>query len=230
MLNKKLVNVLGALTGIASSVVLKYPVTILNSDAGDIVIRLNIQPLDETPFEEFGIYNLSEFLSTFKLFNDYKCTQEENSIKIDSDGSSLQYLCTNLAALESHNKPASLIERIEVFPSVATFTLTKDDVKLIKSAAGVFKTLNDVVFEASDKMVIKLDNTNSFNAKSNTFAIKKESEITQSFKVTIPSENFITLPLSDYTVEVKYNESKQAYRIIMKSTEIDMQVLLAVKK
>lgn len=231
MLNKNVINVLQALNNITNSAVLKYPVSMLNSDAGDIVVKINIESLDKDPFEPFGIYQLNEFLSTFKLFDEYTATISDNVISINGGDSSVQYLSTKLNVLENHDKPESLIISTQEAPGVATFELSKEHVKTIKSAAGVFKDLTDIILESQDgSMTIKLGGANNFNTRTNSFSIHREATTTKEFSVRIPSENFNALPTSTYKIEVKYNEAKDAYRVIAASTEIDMQVLLAVKK
>lgn len=231
MLNKNVINVLQALNNITNSVVLKYPVSILNSVAGDVVVRLNVESLDKDAFEPFGIYQLSEFLSTFKLFDEYTASISDNVININGGDSSIQYLSTKLNVLENHDKSETLITSTQGVPSVATLELSKEHVKTIKSASGVFKDLTDIVLESQDgSMTIKLGGANNFNARTNSFSIHREATTTKEFSVRIPSENFNSLPTSSYKIEVKYNESKDAYRVIAASTEIDMQILLAVKK
>jgi hypothetical protein len=231
MLNRNVVNVLHALNSITNSAILRYPTTVLNNTTGDIVVKLNVKALDETPFEDFGIYNLSEFLSTFKLFEKYDVVAEPGLLNIKGENSTLEYLITNTAVLENHNKSENLFTSTEDVPTVASFSLSKEDVKMIKSAAGVFKDLTDIILESRDgDIMVKLGSSNNFNAKSNSYSVKKEANTSKEFSIKIPAENFNTLPTSDYNFEVKYNEPKNAYRILINSTEIDMTILMAIKK
>lgn len=232
MLNPNTINVLSAMNSITNSVILNYPTTILNNSAGDVVVRLNMESLDSDPIPEIGIYNLSEFISTFKLFTEYECGITENVINISNGDSALQYLTTNTSVLENFNKKEDLFTKTESVATVSEFTLTNDDVKTIKQAAGVFKDLSDIIIESKDgDIVVKLGSTNNFNAKSNSFSIKKVGvNSAKEFIVKIPAENFNSLPASDYTFEIKYNEAKDAYRLLLTSTEIDIKVLMAIKK
>ncbi len=232
MLNKNTINVLSAMNSITNSVILKYPTTILNNSAGDVVVKLNLETLDSDPIPEIGIYNLSEFISTFKLFPEYECSITDNIITISNENSSLQYLTTNTNVLENFNKKEDLFTNTEKVATVSEFTLTNDDVKTIKQAAGVFKDLTDIIVEAKDgDVIVKLGSANNFNAKSNSFSIKKVGiNSAKEFTIKIPAENFNALPASDYVFEVKYNEAKDAYRLLLTSTEIDMKVLMAIKK
>jgi len=232
MLNQNTINVLSAMNSITNSAILNYPTTILNNSAGDVIVKLNMETLDADPIPEIGIYNLSEFISTFKLFPEYECNIDENVINISNGDSSLQYLTTNVSVLENFNKKEDLFTSTEAVATVSTFTLSNDDVKTIKQAAGVFKDLADIIIDSKDgDIIVKLGSTNNFNAKSNSFSIKKPGvNSTKEFTVKIPAENFNALPASDYTFEVKYNEQRDAYRLLLASTEIDMKVLMAIKK
>jgi len=232
MLNKNTINILSAMNSITNSAILKYPTTILNNSAGDVVVSLNMETLDSDPIPEIGIYNLSEFINTFKLFDEYECNITDNVINITSEDSAIQYLTTNTSVLENFNKKEDLFTTTESVGTVSSFTLTNADVKRIKQAAGVFKDLTDIIVEAKDgDVIVKLGSTNNFNAKSNSFSIKKIGvNSSKEFTVKIPAENFNALPASDYTFEVKYNEQRDAYRLLMKSTEIDMKILMAIKK
>ncbi len=235
MLNKNTINVLQALNSITNSVILNYPTTILNNSAGDVIVKMNMKALDTDSIPEIGIYNLSEFISTFKLFEDYKCVINENIINISNESSTLQYLTTNTSVLENFNKKEDLFVSTENVATVSSFVLTKEDVKTIKSAASVFKELTDIIIQSKDgDIIVKLGTTNNFNAKSNSFSIKKTQvdgvSTQKEFIVKVPSDNFNSLPLSEYSLEVKYNEERDAYRLLLNSTEIDIKVLMAIKK
>jgi hypothetical protein len=232
MLNQNTINVLSAMNSITNSAILKYPTSILNNSAGDVVVSLNMETLDADEFPEIGIYNLSEFISTFKLFDEYECNITDNVINITSDDSAIQYLTTNTNVLENFNKKEDLFTSTENVTTVSSFTLTNDDMKRIKQASGVFKDLSDIIIESKDGDInVKLGSTNNFNAKSNSFSIKKSGiNSAKEFVVKIPAENFNTLPASEYNFEVKYNEQRDAYRLLVKSAEIDMKVLMAIKK
>lgn len=103
--------------------------------------------------------------------------------------------------------------------------------KTIKSAANIFKDLSDIIIESQDgDIFLKLGSSNNFNAQSNSFGIKIPSKCTKEFKIKIPAENFMSIPLSEYEFKVKYNSERDAYRLILKSTESSIEILMAIKK
>ena len=232
MLNKNVVNILGQVQKITNSVVLRYPVTIANAPAGDVLVSLNVKGLDSDEFEDIGIYNLGEFLDTFKLFDEREVEINDDIITVSHDNMSLQYISNNINLLQEFDKPVSIFEKTEEVPTVSEFVLEVDDIKKIKQASGIFKDLTEVALKSQDSdMNIYLSGSNKFNAKSNSFKLIKESNSNKEFEVRIPIDNFSKLPLSNYNVIVKYNQSRDAYRVLFYSTEIeDFKVLMAVKK
>ena len=231
MLSKPLINTLQLMNSITNSIILKYPVTVINNPAGDVVAKINIQSIDPDEFSNIGIFNLSEFISTFKLFNDYTCSINDNIINIKDDTSSLQYLSTSPNVLENFDKSEKLFDSTNAVPSVSTFTVSVENMKTIKSAANIFKDLSDIIIESQDgDIFLKLGSSNNFNAQSNSFGIKIPSKCTKEFKIKIPAENFMSIPLSEYEFKVKYNSERDAYRLILKSTESSIEILMAIKK
>lgn len=233
MFNKNVTNVLSQVGKITNSVILKHPVTVASSPVGDIMINFNVASLDADEFEDTGIYNLAEFLNTFKLFGDDRTVSLTDKIFHIADGATkVEYISNSLALLSEYDKSISVFETTASVPTVASFNLSLTDAKKIKQASGIFADLEDLTITSQDdEIIISLSASNKFNAKSNKFSINKEAETTKEFSIAVPVENFNSLPASEYTVLVKYNSAKNSYRIMMKSTEIsDFTVLMTIKK
>lgn len=232
MLNKNVINVLQTLTNVTTSGILKYPTTILNNPAGDVVIKLDMASLDSDEFNDLGIFNLPEFINTFNLFNEYDCSISDGIINISDKSSSVQYLTTSVNVLANFNKKENIFDQTYTVDTVASFEVNKNTIKQLKSASGVFKDLADILVTSQDgSIILSLASTNNFNARSNSFSSKNaEANTTKEFSIKIPAENFNSLPVSDYAFEVKYNAERDAYRLLAKSTEVNMEILLAIKK
>ena len=93
------------------------------------------------------------------------------------------------------------------------------------------KDLDEVIFTSSDGDVkIWIGATNKFNAKSNSFSVMKYCNATKDFEIKIPIENFKKIPTGDYTLEIKYNSARDAYRILLKNKDLEsFKLLLSVK-
>jgi len=222
MFNKNVIDVLTQVNGIAESVILKYPVTVAATEAHDVLVQFDISAIDGDAFEDLGIINLGEFLNTFRLFPDNtECSLIENTINISDGDTSLSYIVDNIALMEAYDLNTDNFERTESVPSVAQFDLSKNDIKKIKDASGVFKDLTDVIFTSQDgDITMSLGATGKYNAKSNKFSIVKQAQTNKEFEVKIPVENFKKLPMTEYTVDVKYNSERDSYRLLMTTTNV----------
>lgn len=233
MFNKEVITVLSQINGLTNSVVLKYPRTVAVTDSQDIMVHVDISKLDNSEFPDIGLNNsLGDFLNLFKLFGADRNVSIEGSNIVISDGNiSSSYITDNIQLLESFNKDAVQFDRTEEVPSVAEFSLTADDLSKIKTASGVFKDLSEVILTSKDgDVIVSLGATNKFNAKSNTFSITKSAETSKEFVVKIPVENIKMIPNSSYTVCVKYNAARDAYRLLLKSETLEgFKLLLSVK-
>lgn len=238
MLNKSTVDVLQQLAPISvtksggNPVVIQYPNTIVASEAGDILINYDIRATEVGEFETMPIYNISEFISVFKLFSDERKVQRiDNIINITDSVSSVNYKLGTEKQCGFVDR-SNIFATVEAVPSVCEFSISKDNLKNLRNASGIFKDLDEYLFETTDTGVkISLASTNKFNAQSNTYSIGVLGQSSKQFSLKLPVENLNKIPVSDYTLKVKYNASKDSYRIILESTEIEnFKVLLSLKK
>lgn len=233
MFNKNVINVLTQINGITNSVILKYPTTVAVSESQDMMISFDVSSLDAAQFSDLGLKDsLSDFLNLIKLFPEERDVQiEGNTINVSAGNNASCFITDNLALMDAYNKDPEQFIKTENVPSVATFDLSVDDIKNIKSATGVFKDLSEVLFTSQDgDMKISLGATNKFNAKSNTYSVTKNANTTKEFEVKIPVDNFKMLPVSDYVVDVKFNSARNSYRILMTNKSLDgFKILMSVK-
>jgi len=233
MFNKNVITVLKEINKVTDTVILKYPVTVAVSSSMDVLVQCDISKLDSDVFEDVPLKDsLSEFISLFGLFSDDKSVSiEGNVVNISDDSTESKYITANSALMDFWDKDATPFEKTEAVASVATFKLTVDDIKNIKSASGVFKDLTEVIFTSKDGDVkVSLGATNKFNAKSNTYSVTKPANTSKEFEIKIPVENFKMFSESNYTVDVKYNSAKDSYRILLNNESLEgYKVLLTVK-
>jgi len=233
MFNKNVTDVLSQLNSVTNSVILKYPQTVAVSESQDMMLLVDIAALDGDQFPDIGLKDsLSDFLNLFKLFPEDRTVDiDANTISVSGGNTSSSYIMDNLALMDAYNKEPAQFEKTEAVPSVASFDLGVDDIKSLKSATGVFKDLSEVLFVSQDgDMKVSLGATNKFNAKSNTFSVTKSANTSKEFEIKIPVDNFKMLPVSDYTVEVKYNSARDSYRILMLNKSLEgFKVLMSVK-
>lgn len=228
MFNKNVRGIVKALRPISNSVVFRYPETVFCSPSGDVLVKIDISKLDQDEFKEFGIFDVSNFLGILDIFSDDAEITIGNPIQIKDENSSSTYITTSLEILNQFDKSPEIFKSVDKFPSVLEFVITKDDILKIKSAANTFKELGEISINGSDSTLIKLESTNNFNLKTNTFELRKPEKSSKEFNIKIPVQNFNLIPSTmDYNVLVKYNEERDAYRVIFKCALFD--ILLATK-
>jgi len=233
MLNTKVINVLGQVNNITNKVILKYPNTVAKAPAGDILVNIPMSKLDNDSFEDIGLYDLGEFLNTFKLFSDDR-TVEVSGVNIAiSDGTTnVEYITDSTTLLQSSDASADIFDKTEAVNTVSEFILEASEIGKIKQASKVFKDLSDVAFVSQDgDMLVKLAGDGKYNSKSNSYSLKKSADTSKEFDIRIPVENFVMLPQSDYTIRVKYNQERDAFRVMFYSNDIeDFNIIMAIKK
>lgn len=233
MFNNNVLNVLQQINGVTNSVILKYPTTVAVSDSQDMMINFDVSVVEADEFPDIPLKDaLGDFLSLFKLFGDKREIEVSgSSIDIKDENIQSSFITHNAALMDAWDKSPEQFTKTESVPSVSTFDLGSEDIKNISAAMGVFKDLTEVIFTSQDgDMTISLGATNKFNAKSNTYSIRKPSNANKEFEIKIPVINFKSLPQTDYTVDVKYNSARDSYRILLTSKTLEnFKVLMTVK-
>lgn len=233
MLNRKTVEVLKSIAGISAEptcnkVVISYPFTYVVSPGGDIIVKYDIRATEIGEFENIAVYNINNLLSVFSLFGDERSVAKNNNILTVSNGSSSSnfLLAEKLVEFKDYG---NIFDSVEAFPSVCEFVVDKDTLKSIRGASGVFKELTEYIIKTNDSGVnIALAAENSFNAQSNSYNVNFLAKSDKEFSIKFPIANINILPVSDYAVKVKYNATRDKYRIILESTEIEnFKILLS---
>jgi len=233
MFNKEVVEVLTQVNGLTNSIILKYPQTVAITESQDMQMLIDLSKLDSEPFPDIALKDsLNDLLSLIKMFSAERIIQiDDNTITVNEDELSSAFIMDNVVLMDAQNKSPEQFSKTESVPSVATFDLSVNDIKTIKSSTGVFKDLSEIIFTSIDgDVVVSLGATNKFNARSNKFSVTKSADTSKEFEIKIPVENFKMIPLSEYTVHVKYNSERDSYRILLDSKSLEgMQLLLSVK-
>jgi len=117
----------------------------------------------ETFTKEFGIYNLSEFLSLISLIPNAEFDFEDKYVKVKAKGVQVKYFYSNTEILTSPKKKISM-------PSTdVTFNLNKEQFGNIKNAAGALK--HEVLTLKGDDGVITAIVRDPADSTANTYSI-----------------------------------------------------------
>lgn len=232
MFNEKFLTVLGQINNMTNTVILKYPLTVTESEGKEIRIRWDVSKLDNTEFPDVPLFNcLDKFLNSVRLFKEPVYNFVDNSVQIKDNNAEAEFILSNRALMSDYDKDDKQFKLTDEVPTVCEFDLTVQDISALKSAGNVFKDLEFVVISAKDSsMKLSLGNSSRFNSHSNSYSIKKDVTTEKEFSIAIPVKNFFRVPVSEYKVEVKYNSQRDSYRVVLRNKSIDgLDIILSIK-
>lgn len=221
MFNTQFVEFLKTLNKVTNGIVLEYPVTSGKTDCSDIGFKFDISVFDDSGFEgKIGFVDLSSFLNIFNLFDEPEVQFKDGVISAKDGNASVKYITSAIDLISQFTFPVEQFSKTNDIPSVVEFNLSATDIKKLKASASTFKDANAVVFKGSENLEIALTQVGKFNPSANCFKITKDITSNKNFEVSVSLETFSKIPVIDYTVKVKYNESKDAYRLLFVSNDI----------
>ena len=230
MLGKKTRKAFKDLNAVGNSAIVRYPLTSIIQLDRALISFINLEELGEEPFDEFGIYYLSEFLSLIDLFEDGVITKEDNIIKLKNDNSSQKYKTSDLDTMEIFDMPAVVLEKISASPSLVTFDIKSEEIERIKKVVALLK-LKSFIVDASDKLNIVACNLSEngvyMNESINTI---EGAVISEPTRVVFDTLNISKLPSVDFKVSVTRNENTGNYISLWKATDEPISIIVAVQK
>jgi len=218
MLNKKTQQVLKSLLGVNNSMIVSKDMTVVD-EFKTLLGKVNLGLLEDD-IKEFGLYDAGGFLNAVSLLDDPTIELEENLLKIKDQNTSIEYVITDLSALEDCVVDPEIIETTQNASSVLDFELTQEVLDKIKKASSVFKTSDALyIISSGGKTTLKVATKESFVSSRNSFSISIDASSEKDFELPIPLENIMKIPSVGYTVSLKYNQDRDAYRVVL-SNEI----------
>lgn len=223
MFNINVINTLSKFINVSNTAIISYPTTYINSDHGVVALKLEINKLDEDPFEDFGLFQkLNKFVQIFSIFNNPTIKLENGIFTIKDKKSEAQFITDNKELLESYTFNAEIFEKIKNTNNIANFDLTVGDIKSLKQAKSIYDDLDKLQFKGLDSdLTISLSNKSKFSNITNSYTINKENaECQKNFDISINLETLLNAPILNYHVEIKYNEVKDIYAIFLTSEDL----------
>lgn len=189
-LSKETLNLLKNFATINSNLLIK-PGQTLNTISAAKSVYAQVEVKETFP-EQFGIYDLNEWLAALALFEDPEIEFCGKFVTIKQGRSSIKYFGADETVLTSPAK------EIKVPPADVEFNLTTDQVNMIMRTAGVLRAA-DVMFEG-DGAELRVVVGDKKNVTGNNYVMVVGS--TESvFNANIRIDNLKMLP-GDYTVEL----------------------------
>jgi len=145
--------------------------------------------------QEFGIYDLNEFLSTLALVENPDLSFSEDSITIKDGKTSIRYFYASMDLLTAPSKQVTMPN-----PEVS-FILSEDVLNKVKRASSVLGHANIEIKGENGKIIVNL--TDAKNASANKYSIVVDEnnacKEVLSFILVIGNLKMVS---GDYTVEI----------------------------
>ena len=216
MLNKDTLQILQSIIGITNSAIISYPQTVIQNYNKDVIGIIDFSQHEENSWEEFGIFDLSNFLSALSVLDNPKIELNENSIVAKDNDSEIQFVTSYPSALQDFTTSPSKVTTTMQADSVVEVEVNIDTINRIRKGANVFKTLKDLfLVKEGEEFFIRTGNKKKFNSKENSYSIKLEPELIRGddFEIAIPIDNFLALPLINFNLSIK--EKNGQYRVAL---------------
>ena len=165
-LSKETISVLKNFSAIQPNLVVKPGSTISTlADAKNIIAEANVK---ETFPQEFGIYNLNEFINALSLVEDPELEFSESYVTIvGKDSSKVTYHFADPSILTTKEK------EIAMPPSELSVTLTDDQINTIRRAAGALGQSVLSFTVENDECIARVKDPNNASANSFSIVVKK---------------------------------------------------------
>jgi len=196
-LSSETLAVLKNFASINSNIVFRGGSTIKTmSEAKNILASAEVS--EQFPDQEFGVYDLNEFLGVMSMFDNPEIDIDKNYARISQDSRSVQYFFSDPSILTSPSKDIQMPD-----PEVS-FRLGESDLTTIRRAASTLSVSDLVIEYDGDGNDLKATVTDLADSTSNSFSLNL-TPITlptgTPFRFVFSVSNFKILS-SDYRVDV----------------------------
>lgn len=172
----------------------------------------------ETIPQEFGIYDLNEFLSALTLVANPELSFSENSIAIQDGKTSIRYFYASMDLLTSPSKQV-LMPNPEV-----SFLLSEDTLNKIRKASSVLGHANIEIKGDNGKIILNLTDAKNASANKYSIVVDENNACKEVFSFIIVIGNMKMIS-GDYTVEIS---SKLISHL--KHTTLPVEYFIALEK
>lgn len=211
-LSKETLSLVKNFSGISSNLLLKQGNT-LNTISAQKNVMASTTVTESFP-QEFGIYDLNEFLGALTLFEDPELEFQDKYVSIKEGTNSIKFFASDPAVLVAPTKEITFPD-----PEVE-FKLSEKVLSMIQRTASVLRSSDvSIVGDGSKVSVVVGDKK---NATANSYEVEVGTT-DKSFKVNMKVENLKMLP-GDYTVSVS---TKKISRF--KSSKGDLVYYVAIE-
>ena len=148
--------------------------------------------VSETFPQEFGVYDLNEFLGALTLFGEPEITFDDKYLRIADGSQSIKYFGADASVLTAPSKD------IKVPPGDVEFVLTLDQVNMIMKTGGVLRAQDVTIAGDGSKIKILVGDKKNVTSSSYEMIVGNTDA---KFIAHMKGDNLKFIP-GDYTVEL----------------------------
>ena len=202
-----------------------YPGNYIKAKSGvaELVVEANLDV--EFPVE-FGIYDMSKFLSAIDLVEDASLDFNDKSVRIYNDSVSLKYNYADRDALNVYeNNPADIVGEAKV-----AFDLKRNQLDSLKKAASILKHEHIAFVSEGGKLVARVDTINTMNkaVARDTYEMAFDIEVDADFRYVVKLSQLVMIP-GDYRVEFS-STNRNHFAKFYRQDETNLTYYLGLQK
>ncbi len=220
MLNKDTRALMKSMLAINNSMIVES-VTYGKDEFSSILYKMNLKELEQEPITPFGIFDTASFLSALDLLEEPTVELAGNIVTASDVNSTLKFVTSDISSLEDIQVKPSVIDSTVKVNSILEFNFGSSAISKLKRASATFKTF-DSLFIVKDKngVHLKMGTKDSFSKSNNSFSMKIDPDVDtgKDFEVVLPLESILKIPNMDFTLKVKYNQERDAYRVVLENS------------
>jgi hypothetical protein len=215
-LSENTINLLKNFAGINPNMVFKAGSFIATiAEAKNIMASATVT---ETFPQEFGIYDLNEFLSTLTLVDNPELSFSDDSITIKDGKTSIRYFYASMDLLTAPSKQVTMPN-----PEV-TFILSEDTFSKIRKASAVLGHANIEIKGENGKITVNLTDAKNVSANKYSIVVDENNACKEVFSFIMAISN-LKMVSGDYTIEIS---SKLISHL--KHTTLPVEYYIALEK
>ncbi|MCK5536171.1 MAG: hypothetical protein KAI79_05045 [Bacteroidales bacterium] len=233
MLNKNTQKAFKDLNTIGNSAIIRYPLTSVIQLDRALISFIDLEALGEEPFEEFGIYFLSEFLSLIDLYDGGEIERKDNIVEFKNASSTQKYETSDLEIMKIFDMPGTVLEKLLDSPTEATFTVSSDMVDRIKKVSSLLK-LKSLIVDANAEtkelslIACNLSENNAYMNESNNSI--PDCDITTTTKIVYDIQNILKIPSVDFNIRIIKNPTSGNHISVWEAIDEPVTIVVAVQK
>ena len=215
LINKQTQAIIQQLKDISEGIVFQYPVTYIHDAARSINAYIDMEALNNEPFETFGIIKINEFFDLLKIIDskDTDISLNNDTIEIRSSKINANYITTDLRVFGDYNFDIRPCNNGRNGEACAEFLLENKELDMIKKTSSLLSLENLVLTIKNGAVNVSVSSDASDN-NNMTISVSNVKNTQGNHSLAISMGNIRKLPAGNYIVRVVENKHNPGIYVI----------------